>query len=258
MVNVDTVYQKVLALANKEQRGYITPQEFDLFADKAQLEIINDYFHNLKMAQLKPKNQTEASDEIAMLMEKMSYIRNVRTSAAITVDSTDDKATVNFPDDVYMIATVFTAHDFDTDGTQTYEGGHEVVEVEKPKLLAMLKNPLTRPTNKRPVYYRRESTISNNTNTQIITVEIYPGSIDATTVEIDYWKKPDKPKWGYVVVDNKALYNFNTTTHFELHPSEEELLVTKILLFAGITIEKPGLMQAAMVNQQTTKQNQNS
>ena len=27
-ISVDTVYQRVLALANKEQRGYITPQEF--------------------------------------------------------------------------------------------------------------------------------------------------------------------------------------------------------------------------------------
>ena len=39
MVRVDNVYQKVLALANKEQRGYITPQEFNLFADLAQMEI---------------------------------------------------------------------------------------------------------------------------------------------------------------------------------------------------------------------------
>ena len=39
MVDVDKVYQKVLALANKEQRGYITPQEFNLLADKAQLEM---------------------------------------------------------------------------------------------------------------------------------------------------------------------------------------------------------------------------
>ena len=44
MVNVDTVYQKVLALANKEQRGYITPQEFNLMANKAQLEIFDSYF----------------------------------------------------------------------------------------------------------------------------------------------------------------------------------------------------------------------
>ena len=28
MISIDTVYQRVLAIANKEQRGYITPQEF--------------------------------------------------------------------------------------------------------------------------------------------------------------------------------------------------------------------------------------
>ena len=39
MVNIDTVYQRVLAFANKEQRGYITPQEFNLFANQAQMEI---------------------------------------------------------------------------------------------------------------------------------------------------------------------------------------------------------------------------
>ena len=38
-VSIDTVYQTVLALANKEQRGYITPQEFNLFANQVQLEI---------------------------------------------------------------------------------------------------------------------------------------------------------------------------------------------------------------------------
>ncbi len=46
-VSVDTVYQRVLAIANKEQRGYITPQEFNLFADQAQKEIFEQYFYDL-------------------------------------------------------------------------------------------------------------------------------------------------------------------------------------------------------------------
>ena len=41
MVSVDTVYQRVLTLANKEQRGYITPQEFNLLANHAQMEIVS-------------------------------------------------------------------------------------------------------------------------------------------------------------------------------------------------------------------------
>ena len=46
-ISIDTVYQRVLALANKEQRGYITPQEFNLFANQAQLDIFEQYFYDL-------------------------------------------------------------------------------------------------------------------------------------------------------------------------------------------------------------------
>jgi hypothetical protein len=46
-ISIDRVYQKVLALANKEQRGYITPQEFNLFADMAQNEIFEQYFYDI-------------------------------------------------------------------------------------------------------------------------------------------------------------------------------------------------------------------
>ena len=57
MVNIDTVYQKVLAICNKEQRGYITPQEFNLMANKAQLDIYETYFHKMKTSYHNPKNQ---------------------------------------------------------------------------------------------------------------------------------------------------------------------------------------------------------
>ena len=43
-ISVDTIYQRVLAIANKEQRGYITPQEFNLLANQAQMSIFQSYF----------------------------------------------------------------------------------------------------------------------------------------------------------------------------------------------------------------------
>ena len=51
-ININTVYQKVLALANKEQRGYITPQEFNLLADKAQNEIYENSWKSVKSMQV--------------------------------------------------------------------------------------------------------------------------------------------------------------------------------------------------------------
>ena len=45
MISVDTIYQRVLALANKEQRGYISPVKFNLYAKRQPrlfLELAND------------------------------------------------------------------------------------------------------------------------------------------------------------------------------------------------------------------------
>tara|TARA_R110001592_G_scaffold156209_2_gene386504 strand:+ start:9857 stop:11050 length:1194 start_codon:yes stop_codon:yes gene_type:complete len=74
-VSINTVYQKVLAIANKEQRGYITPQEFNLFADQAQKEIFEQYFYDINQFNRVPGNQTEFSDQLYMLEEKISAFR---------------------------------------------------------------------------------------------------------------------------------------------------------------------------------------
>ena len=45
-VSADTVYQRVLTLLNKEQRGYMTAIEYNLLANQAQLYIFENYFHD--------------------------------------------------------------------------------------------------------------------------------------------------------------------------------------------------------------------
>jgi hypothetical protein len=56
---------------------------------------------------------------------------------------------------------------------------------------------------------------------------------------------PRDVNWAYVVVNNNALYDANLSVDFNLHRSEETNLVVKILELAGITINKPGLVQIA-------------
>ena len=50
-ISIDTVYQRVLAIANKEQRGYVTPQEFNLMANQAQMSIFESYFYDKNQRQ---------------------------------------------------------------------------------------------------------------------------------------------------------------------------------------------------------------
>jgi hypothetical protein len=229
-VSVDTVYQKVLALANKEQRGYITPQEFNLFASQAQLEIFENYFHDLKTAQLKPKNHTDTGDEIEMLSERMSVHR--------VVDAADYSANSNLytlSNNAYSLSSVKL-------------GNVEADRVEQRDLMLMLGNPLTNPTTTRPVY----------TRTGANKIIVYPTG--SGVVKIEYIEKPTDPKWTYVVISGKALYNSNASdaADFDLHESEENNLVMRILELSGITLADPNLVQLAMRDKANTKAEKNN
>ena len=71
-VNINRVYQKVLAIYNKEQRGYITPQEFNLLADRAQKEIYENYFHQARNSNAKIKDDDQYTDKLEMIEAKLS------------------------------------------------------------------------------------------------------------------------------------------------------------------------------------------
>ena len=84
MVNIDTVYQRVLILANKEQRGYITPQEFNLYANQAQMEIFEQYFYDLNQAHRNLGNDTVHADVDDMIEEKMQIFEATADSSEVS------------------------------------------------------------------------------------------------------------------------------------------------------------------------------
>jgi len=214
-VSVDTVYQRVLALANKEQRGYITPQEFNLLANQVQLDMLEQYFYDVNQWSRQHGNDTEYSDMLGVLSEKIAAL-NVR-ELNLSVSS----GILTMPTNAYKLGSVFTS------ATQV-----EVEEVNYNEYQTMQLGPLTRPTLNRPVYVNR-----------IDGLNIYPNTI--ATVDVSYIKQPDQVQWAYVVVNDKALYNDFESVDFELHAAEESELVYKILMLSGIAIKKPELTTIA-------------
>jgi len=213
MVSIDTVYQKVLMFANKEQRGYITPQEFNMFADQAQKEIFEQYFYDLNQFSRVPGNSSEYSDIIHNINEKIAIFEKTSVISSGSIVAATTAGTD--PPDLYRLGTVMCD-----------SGNIEVEEVQQNEILYINKSPLTKPSEARPVYVRTgESTVS-----------IYPTGTSDTTCT--YIAKPTKPSWGYVVVLGKAMYDSSNTTNFELHAAEESELVYKILKFAGLAMKR--------------------
>ena len=216
MILIDTVYQKVLTFANKEQRGYITPQQFNLFADMAQKEIFEQYFYDLNQVARAPGRSEEYSDYAHNLNEKVAIFETTGVGAVLA-------------DNLYRLGTVMS-------------NSREVEEVQQNELLYMNQSYLTAPKQNRKVYVR----------TGDKSIDVTPST---SSVSYTYVRVPSKPSWGYVVINERAMYDSSNTINFDLHQAEESELVYRILAFAGISMKKPDLTQAA-VGLETAKQQQ--
>tara|TARA_B110000091_G_scaffold183025_1_gene201456 strand:+ start:215 stop:1393 length:1179 start_codon:yes stop_codon:yes gene_type:complete len=74
-INVNTVYQTVLLILNKEQRGYMTPLEFNKIGAQVQLEIFERYFEDLNQQIRIPQTDTDYADRVVSLDEKISIFK---------------------------------------------------------------------------------------------------------------------------------------------------------------------------------------
>ena len=219
MITIDTVYQKVLALANKEQRGYITPLEFNLLANQAQELIFEQYFYDLDQMKRRDTDTTSLSDMSELIEGKLTEFTTVGTLTG----------GVTYPSN-YRTGRIFVSV-----GTADYEakliGMNEIANYLGSEFhLAGL--------NKNPIYTKINSATAD--------INVYNHSGLVTTgVSCEIITRPTKVEWGYDVIAEKALYNASRSTNFQLHASEETELVFKILELAGIVINKVGLAQTA-------------
>ena len=240
MISIDTVYQRVLAFANKEQRGYITPQEFNLFANQAQMEIFEQYFYDTNAARRVQGNDTVYADIDDMLEQKMQIFEAVdRTNfSEWEGGSSINSYYPNIPKYMYRVKEIFLENMIKA----------EILNVKDFNACSFGNiGPLIKPTKQRPI-----AVIKNNG----IRVTASNATINATPIRIHYFRLPLKANWAYVVINEKAMYDATNAVDFELHPSEETELVYKILKYAGISMQRQDAAQAGQSMETMMKQQQ--
>jgi hypothetical protein len=290
-INVDTVYRTVLLIVNKEQRGYLTPDEFNKTATQVQLEIFNEYFEDLNQQIRLPENDSEYANRNKNLQQKIAIFHadgdcqyidgyfnvpstsNVSSSETLTsVGSStsytltvltasqlasglvtvsfdgilQDDSTWNINGNVLILTTPPIAgtnilisvypYNFYKLGTVIYKGEKEVQYVQPNELLELNLSPLTKPSLYWPVYTYKD-----------FKIKVYPTTITGNNViSCTYLRKPLNPSWNFTIgSSSQYIYNPNTSVNFELHPIEQANLITRILLYSGIVIKDPQIIQIA-------------
>jgi hypothetical protein len=311
-INVNTVYQTVLLILNKEQRGYMTPLEFNKTGTQAQLEIFETYFDSLNQQIRIPQTNTDYADRIVNLDEKLSIFKTTGTCtySSTTIDfslpaqysgtssATQQFTAVNpgltytltgdalalsnaqgisnvFINQVQIASTEFSisgatltlttqptagqiivvnlySKEFYRLGNIIYAAGgttpiQELQRIDRGELYHLLSSNLTAPSTTYPIYIYE--------NNKLIVYPLGPAPGIVSGITADYIRKPIPPIWAF---QSGAQYTFEVTEscNFELHPAEQTELILKILLYAGVVIEDPTIIQAAaqQVQQENTNQ----
>jgi len=256
---INQVRNTVLALLNKNNNGYLTPEEFNLLAIQAQLEIFEDYFFNYNMW-LNKRNARMSNSESADIAR--GYVEVIDGFREAYYDLIRGPVFYELPTNWYTIDEVFV-YKIPLSLSNGPQDLRTADRVSPSQVSRLLSSNLTEPTLDYPIYYMGED-INNPQpgNTTENGIRVYPqkySSGDIIDVAINYIRYPLPPKWTYLSIgaDGDPIFNNAATDYqdFELPESDYVGLVIKILEYAGVVIREAEVVQFAGTQEALDEQN---
>ena len=228
---INSVRNTVLAVCNKNNYGYISPSDFNLFAKQAQMDMFEDYFYQYNYQINKVNAHTTGSSYADLAENLLEVIDSFSVFAALANVAAND---FTLPADFYYINRLQVKN-------------LDIEKVSESKLLNLTNSLLTAPTEEFPAYIVRGNTAT-----------IFPDTI-TSAVFCQYIRYPLDPKWTYSTLTNgEPVFNPDVAglgyQDFELPLSDEPMLTTKILRYAGISIREAEVVNA--MNTMETQENQ--
>lgn len=233
---INSVRNTVLYILNKENQGFISPDQFNEYADAAQLEIFEGYFHAYSKA-VNRRNKhlhTSGNGDIAQRIEEV--IDTFRYEDTLAFNGVTLRFTL--PTDVYKMGTLhLPATNINVD-RMSYN-----------KIQDLLRSHDTAPTANYPVYTLIEDEI-----------QVYPTTINNTgQIIMNYLRFPATPKWTYINTSTgEPVFNQSALDYqdFEIPLDDKFNLIVKILQMAGIEISRDQAVQYGKAEEMQEKQEQ--
>ena len=173
-INVDTVYKTVLLILNQQQRGYMTPDEFNKVGSQVQLNIFEKYEDDLNQQYRMPQNDTEYANRVKNIEQNLQFFQRTGTATGANPFTLVPGSTAYNPnatviqDIIYRLGTI-------------YLNGVEITQyAQRNEITQLLLSPLTQPTNSFPVHLYENNLLY-----------VYPTTIVApASITFSYLKKP--------------------------------------------------------------------
>jgi len=250
-ISINKVYKEILSVISNEKlekqnvsfegspmlvqgrRDYITPNEFNILADRAQQDLFEESLNEYKAFWIEgKKGNYEEHRDFDLIANKIEPFRvegvELNKGSGIPVDFTTYP-----PADIYWIESV------NNDGASAAVVYREVSKNYFIQVRSYSTNKAFFKKDLEHIYYRKTSN----------TVGIFPEP--TSNPNLDFIKKPTTPKWGSITnVDTGVVtYSLGATVDFELHESERSSLINKILYLAGMSTDDVQTSEMALRNE---------
>jgi hypothetical protein len=241
---INSVRNTVLAVLNKNNYGYVSPSDFNLYAKQSQLEIFEEYFSqynktiNAENARMSGTSYADIRKSIEECIEIFS-----QTSTLTQVAPGSNRfylpslTTTGF--DYFLINKVLC---YDASGpTRVFKG--EAEKVNHSQITMLVNSLLTTPTEQYPAYVQEGGIMT-----------VYPSTINLPSeVDAQYFRYPKDPKWTYITLaSGEPVFDQSQPDYqdFEVPLEDEYKLVSKILQYCGMSIREIQVAQFGAVEEQ--------
>ncbi len=245
---INSVRNTVLSVLNKNNYGYISPSDFNLYAKQAQMELFEETFSlynktiNMENARMSGTSYADFKKILEEAIEIFSTTSSLtQVSAATNRYYLPSVTTTGY--DYFMINKVLC---YDASGpTRVLKG--EAEKVNHSKITMLNTSLLTAPTETYPAYVQEGSIMT-----------VYPDTINLPNeVDAQYFRYPKDPKWTYITLaSGEPVFDQSHPDYqdFEIPIEDEYKLVLKILQYAGISIREITPVQFGAAQEQQQQQ----
>jgi len=237
-IDINKVYKAVLVVLEQEKRGVLTPNEFNKVAAQAQQEIFTQYFDDLNQLLGMPQTSLAYADRMALLDEKISIFKKNEDVLLVNNVATPTSQVQELGSVIY-------------NSTTTGVLGREAQRIQQYEVFTTNQSPLTKPSPFYPVYIYEGGKIT------MYPIDLPGNDTTNKVIQLNYLFFPADPKWGFDVDTELGHYVYNKfdSQDFQIHKSDQPLLIDKILGYAGVMTKDQFVMSLANGKEQQINAN---
>jgi len=236
-MTIDEVYKLVQVFANKEQRGFISPSDFNLLAKQAELELYNKRLSIIKQKSPTRKSQGLYAENLSPELAR----QDIATFLTRSEINTSEKLTP------YLGVTVAVTSDYVESMFINTDEHHDIstnvpLDIVEPKdINQILRSSLVKPSIEYPI-----ALLGSEGGTSKV-FSVFPDTI--TRVIAYHYRNNNTPKWSYVTVAGKPVHDSSSSNEFKISSRCHGEIVVKILEYLGVSIREADVVQYAQASE---------